>query len=187
MPIALRAKTGQDDHDAFDERAERNLAELLCAVSDGLAHPAAIRVIRGPLYRAHILQPIDQSGHRRRVEPQPIGEPGRSRRNASSDRRWETDGGPVDPGFLELWAGSFAPTREWQLRLAQLLEFFELDRLTMPVLVFAAENSRQSRATFLAAAAERLRDARAVLVANATHFTVPQDHPEDINPDSPAS
>jgi pimeloyl-ACP methyl ester carboxylesterase len=98
-------------------------------------------------------------------------------------RRWETGDGPVDPGFLELWAGSFAQPGAGRFVWPKLLKSSELDRLTMPVLVFAAENSRQNRATSLAAAAGKLPDARIVLIANATHFTVPQDRPQDINPD----
>jgi pimeloyl-ACP methyl ester carboxylesterase len=57
----------------------------------------------------------------------------------------------------------------------------ELARLTMPVLVFAARESRQNKAAVLAEAARKLPDARVVVIADATHFTVPQDRPDEIN------
>jgi pimeloyl-ACP methyl ester carboxylesterase len=52
----------------------------------------------------------------------------------------------------------------------------------MPVLVFAAGQSRQNKAAALAGAARKLPDARVVELADATHFTVPQDRPDEINP-----
>jgi len=51
----------------------------------------------------------------------------------------------------------------------------------MPVLVFAARESRQNKAAALAEAARKLPDARVVVIADATHFTVPQDRPDEIN------
>lgn len=52
----------------------------------------------------------------------------------------------------------------------------------MPVLVFAAGKSRQNKAAALVEAARKLPDVRVVVIADATHFTVPQDRPDEINP-----
>jgi pimeloyl-ACP methyl ester carboxylesterase len=96
--------------------------------------------------------------------------------------RWETNGRPIDPAFLALWAGRFGGPRAGRLVLPRPLTPDELARLTMPVLVFAATRSRQNHASVLAERAGKLPDARVVLVEGATHFSVPQDEPEQINP-----
>jgi pimeloyl-ACP methyl ester carboxylesterase len=96
--------------------------------------------------------------------------------------RWETRGRPVDPAFAALWAGRFGGPRAGRMIWPKPLTSAELARLTMPVLVFAATRSRQNHASVLAERAGKLPDARVVLVGGATHLTVPQDEPGQINP-----
>ena len=93
---------------------------------------------------------------------------------------WETGGRRYDPDFLDLWAGPFggAGRPVWPKKPGPA----ELARLTMPVLVFAAERSRQNDAAALVANANRLPNSKVVLVPDATHFTVPQGRAEVINP-----
>ena len=92
--------------------------------------------------------------------------------------QWETGGRPCDPEFLDLWAGESGPGRiVWPKRPRSA----ELTRLTMPVLVVTAGKTRQNDPAALMAAARRLPDARVVLLPDATHLTVPQGDPEQIN------
>lgn len=107
---------------------------------------------------------------------------GRDRDRFRRFHQWETGGRPVDPEFLDLWAGPFGGPRAGRFVWPNVPQPAELARLTMPVLVFAAGQSRQNKAAALAGAARKLPDARAVELADATHFTVPQDRPDEINP-----
>jgi pimeloyl-ACP methyl ester carboxylesterase len=107
---------------------------------------------------------------------------GRDRDRFRRFHRWETGGRPVDPEFLDLWAGPFGGPRAGRFVWPKVPRQAELARLTMPVLVFAAGQSRQNKAAALAGAAGKLADARVVVVTDATHFTMPQDQPDEINP-----
>jgi pimeloyl-ACP methyl ester carboxylesterase len=100
---------------------------------------------------------------------------GRDRDRFRRFHQWETGGRPVDPEFLDLWAGPFGGPRAGWFVWPKVPRPAELARLTMPVLVFAARESRQNKAATLAEAARKLPDARVVVIADATHFTVPQD------------
>jgi pimeloyl-ACP methyl ester carboxylesterase len=79
-------------------------------------------------------------------------------------------------------AARYAIARPERVSSLVLVDPAELARLTMPVLVFAARESRQNKAAALAGAARKLPDARVEVIADATHFTVPQDRPDEINP-----
>jgi pimeloyl-ACP methyl ester carboxylesterase len=60
----------------------------------------------------------------------------------------------------------------------------DLARLGMPVLVVAAAASRQNNAAVLARrAGELLPDPRVVTVPDASHFMLPQERAEMINPE----
>jgi pimeloyl-ACP methyl ester carboxylesterase len=99
-----------------------------------------------------------------------------------SFHHWETGGRPVDPEFLALWAGTFGGPRSmvWPKRPPAA----DLARLQMPVLVFAAGASRQNDAAVLARrAGELLPDARVVAVPDASHFMLPQECPDIVNPE----
>jgi pimeloyl-ACP methyl ester carboxylesterase len=107
---------------------------------------------------------------------------GRDRDRFRRFRQWETGGRAADPEFLDLWAGSFGGPRAGRFVWPKVPQPAELARLTMPVLVFAAGQSRQNNAAALTEAVKKLPDARVVVIADATHFTVPQDRPDEINP-----
>lgn len=107
---------------------------------------------------------------------------GRDRDRFRRFRQWETGGRTTDPEFLDLWAGPFGGPRAGRFVWPKVPQPAELARLTMPVLVLAAGQSRQNNAAALTEAARKLPDARVVVIADATHFTVPQDRPDEINP-----
>ena len=95
--------------------------------------------------------------------------------------RWETRGASLDPAWLELWAGRFGgPTGgAWPKRPPAA----ELARLTMPVLVVVAGRSRQNDARRLATLTPKIiPGVRMATLANASHFTIPQQDFEDLNP-----
>jgi pimeloyl-ACP methyl ester carboxylesterase len=100
-----------------------------------------------------------------------------------SFHQWETGGRAVDPEFLALWAGRFGGPRNGSLVWPKRPSAADLARLGMPVLVFAAAASRQNDAAVLVRrAGELLPDARVVTVPDASHFMLPQECPEVINP-----
>lgn len=136
------------------------------------------------VHRLALIEPTDTLStttlrFRLRAIPLLLGEHGQQFRRF---RRWETRGRPGDPEFVSLWAGPFGGPRAGRFIWPKPLSRAELARLTMPVLVFAAARSRQNDASALAEKAGNLTDARVVLVEDATHFTVPQDEPNQINP-----
>jgi pimeloyl-ACP methyl ester carboxylesterase len=95
--------------------------------------------------------------------------------------RWETRGASLDPAWLDLWAGRFGgPTGgAWPKRPPAA----ELARLTMPVLVVVAGRSRQNDARRLATLTPKIiPGVRMATLANASHFTIPQQDFEDLNP-----
>jgi pimeloyl-ACP methyl ester carboxylesterase len=101
-----------------------------------------------------------------------------------SFHRWETGGRPVDPQFLALWAGRFGGPRNGSMFWPKRPPTADLARLRMPVLVFAAAVSKQNNAPLLARqAAELLADAKVVTVPGASHFMLPQECPEVVNPE----
>jgi pimeloyl-ACP methyl ester carboxylesterase len=93
---------------------------------------------------------------------------------------WETAGRPVDPVFLDLWSGRFggAITGVYPKRPS----VGELAALTLPLLVFTASESRQNDAKKLTAAVTAHPGAQVVEIAGASHFMLPQEFPEQVNP-----
>jgi pimeloyl-ACP methyl ester carboxylesterase len=102
--------------------------------------------------------------------------PDRFRRFAT----WETRGHGPDPDFLDLWAGRFgaASAAAYPKRPSGA----ELARLAAPLLVITATASRQHDAARLAAAVRRIPGAEVVEIAGASHFMLPQDVPDRVNP-----
>jgi pimeloyl-ACP methyl ester carboxylesterase len=97
---------------------------------------------------------------------------------------WETGGRPVDPEFLALWSGRFGGPRNGSFIWPKRPTAADLGRLGMPVLVFAAAASRQNNAAVLARrAGELLPDARVITVPDASHFMLPQECADVINPE----
>lgn len=104
----------------------------------------------------------------------------RSRAAYVSFVRWETGGHDLDARWLELWATPFGgrTTLVWPRRVRAA----ELRTLAMPLLVVLAGRSRQTPASGMAAAARAaLSGVRVVTLPDATHFTLPQQHPEEID------
>ena len=94
--------------------------------------------------------------------------------------RWETGGSELDAQWLELWGTTFGgrTTLVWPRRVPAA----DLRTLAMPVLLVLAGRSRQNPTPKLAPAAHSLlRDVRIVTLPDATHFTLPQQHPEEID------
>jgi pimeloyl-ACP methyl ester carboxylesterase len=97
--------------------------------------------------------------------------------------RWETRGRPVDPEFLDLWAGRFGGPSNGSLIWPKRPPAAEIARLRMPVLVFAAAASRQNNpAVLVKRARQLLPDVRVVTIPDASHFMLPQEFPDLINP-----
>lgn len=96
--------------------------------------------------------------------------------------RWETGGRTVDPDFLDLWAGRFGGPSAGSFAWPRVPTAAESARLTMPILVFAAMASRQNHAATLVKNAQNMHGVRLVTIPDASHFTVPQQHPDEINP-----
>jgi pimeloyl-ACP methyl ester carboxylesterase len=100
-----------------------------------------------------------------------------------SFHRWETGNRPVDPEFQELWAGRFGGPPAGKFIWPKRPPAAEMARLTMPVLVFAAAASRQNNPQVLVREARRrLSDVQVVTIPDASHFMLPQDCPDEINP-----
>ncbi|GIH16282.1 alpha/beta fold hydrolase [Rugosimonospora africana] len=94
--------------------------------------------------------------------------------------RWETGGRELDQQWLELWSMSFGgPTK---LVWPKLIRGDRLATLAAPVLLVLAGASRQNPTQKMANVASRvLPAARVVTLPDATHFTLPQQHPDEIN------
>lgn len=108
---------------------------------------------------------------------------GRGRDRKRLFHRWETRGRPVDPEFLDLWAGRFGGPSNGSLIWPKRPPAAEIARLRMPVLVFAAAASRQNNpAVLVKRARQLLPDVRVVTIPDASHFMLPQEFPDLINP-----
>lgn len=94
--------------------------------------------------------------------------------------RWETGGRELDRQWLDLWSVPFrGPTK---LVWPKLVRADRLATLPTPVLLVLAGASRQNPARRMAEVASRfLPSARVVALPDATHFTLPQQHPDEIN------
>jgi len=95
--------------------------------------------------------------------------------------RWETRGAPLDEEWLDLWAGRFggASGGAWPKRPPAA----SLARLTMPVMVVVAGRSRQNNARRLATLTPKIiPGVRMATLAGASHFTIPQQDFEELNP-----
>jgi pimeloyl-ACP methyl ester carboxylesterase len=93
--------------------------------------------------------------------------------------RWETGGRDLDAQWLELWATPFGgrTTLVWPRRVRAE----QLRTLEMPVLVLLAGRSGQNPTARMAEVARAaLPDVRIVTLPDATHFTLPQQHPDEI-------
>jgi pimeloyl-ACP methyl ester carboxylesterase len=93
--------------------------------------------------------------------------------------QWES-GDRVDPLFLDLFAGEFGGVTG--TAFPKRLTAAEVAGLTLPVLVFAAMASKQDVPRKLIAGARTLPDGRIVEIPGASHFMLPQDCPDEINP-----
>jgi len=95
---------------------------------------------------------------------------------------WETQGHPVDPEFLDLWASSIKAT--WRprakLTLPKRPPAATIARFRTPTLVVVAGRSRQNKPRQLERLAYTLPDVRVVTLPPATHFTLPQEYPAEI-------
>jgi len=135
--------------------------------------------------RLALLDPTDclvptRISYRLRAIPLFVGRaPGRWR----SFFLWETQGHDVDPAFLDLWASPFRAswTRRAKLTLPTRPPAAAITALPMPLLVVVAGRSRQNNAQKLARAAGALSGATVLTLSEATHFTLPQQHPAEIN------
>lgn len=93
--------------------------------------------------------------------------------------RWETGGRELDAQWFRLWGTPFGgrTTLVWPRRVPAA----ELRTLAMPVLLVLAARSRQNPTARMATLARAaLPDVRIVALPDATHFTLPQQHPEEI-------
>jgi len=106
---------------------------------------------------------------------------GRTPRSWERFLRWEAGGRALDREFVDLWTAP-GDRETGSIPLPRHPGPAHLARLTMPVLVVAAGASRQNRPSRLVAGAEALPDGRALTLPDATHFTVPQQHPDTLNP-----
>jgi pimeloyl-ACP methyl ester carboxylesterase len=95
--------------------------------------------------------------------------------------RWETGGRELDEQWLDLWSVPFGgPTK---LVWPKLIPADRIAALDTPALLVLAGASRQNPTQRMAEAARRaLPSARIVTLPEATHFTLPQQHPDEINP-----
>lgn len=93
--------------------------------------------------------------------------------------RWETGGRELDAGWLDLWATRFGgPTK---LVLPKQVTASDLGTLAVPTLVLLAGRSRQADAAGMAEVARRhIPKVTVVTLPDATHFTMPQQHPAEI-------
>ena len=93
--------------------------------------------------------------------------------------RWETGGRELDARWLDLWAAPFGgPTK---LVLPRQVSPQELGTLAMPTLVLLAGRSRQTDAPAMAEVARRhIPKAAVATLPDATHFTMPQQHPDEL-------
>jgi pimeloyl-ACP methyl ester carboxylesterase len=94
--------------------------------------------------------------------------------------RWETGGRELDRQWLDLWSVPFGGPRKlvWPRRIPPR----RLATLAAPTLLILAAASRQNPTRRMAGAARRtLPGARVVTLPDATHFTLPQQHPDEIN------
>jgi pimeloyl-ACP methyl ester carboxylesterase len=93
--------------------------------------------------------------------------------------RWETGGRELDAQWLDLWATPFGgPTK---LVLPRQVSAPELGTLAMPTLVLLAGRSRQTDPARMAEVARRqVPKVEVVTLPDATHFTMPQQHPDEI-------
>jgi pimeloyl-ACP methyl ester carboxylesterase len=93
--------------------------------------------------------------------------------------RWETGGRELDAGWLALWSTPFGGRTT--LVLPKQLRPETLRTLDLPVLVVLAGRSRQNSAPAMASVARRfLPDVRVVTLPDATHFTLPSQHPDEV-------
>jgi pimeloyl-ACP methyl ester carboxylesterase len=103
----------------------------------------------------------------------------RSRRPYESFVRWETGGRALDAQWLALWSTPYGGRTKlvWprQVRRADLAS------VTVPVTIVLGGQSRQTPAARMAQAARAiLPDARVLTIPDATHFTLPQQHPDEV-------
>ncbi|HEY2794752.1 MAG TPA: alpha/beta fold hydrolase [Micromonosporaceae bacterium] len=94
--------------------------------------------------------------------------------------RWES-GDRVDAEFLDLWSEPFGGASGGAF--PKRLSADEIARLTMPVLVFAAMDSKQNDPRKLIRGAARLPDGRVVELPGVRHFMLPQDAADAVNPE----
>jgi pimeloyl-ACP methyl ester carboxylesterase len=109
---------------------------------------------------------------------------GRSPDRWRSFFRWETHGHDVDAAFLDLWASPFRASWTRGTKLPLPLPrppAAAIAALPMPMLVVVAGRSRQNDARRLARAAASLPRASVLTLPDATHFTLPQEYPAEIN------
>jgi pimeloyl-ACP methyl ester carboxylesterase len=103
----------------------------------------------------------------------------RSRRPYASFVRWETGGRPLDAGWLELWSTPFGGRT--QLVFPRQVSRAELATIAVPVTIVLCGQSRQAPAAQMARVARAaLPHARVTTIPDATHFTVPQQHPDEV-------
>lgn len=94
---------------------------------------------------------------------------------------WETHGHAVDAEFLDLWAAPFRSVGGVKLGMPRRPAAREIAGFHVPTLVVVAGRSRQNNSRRLTRAARRLPDVRVLTLRDATHFTLPQEYPHEIN------
>jgi pimeloyl-ACP methyl ester carboxylesterase len=105
---------------------------------------------------------------------------GRSDDRYCSFLRWEAGGRELDQQWLDLWSVPFGGNRK--LVWPKLIPPDRLATLAAPTLLILAGASRQNPTRRMAETARRfLPAARVVTLPDATHFTLPQEHPDEIN------
>lgn len=126
-----------------------------------LLDPARCFTGMNPAYLLHALAPV--------VRPTPA--------RWSAFLEWETGGRGLDPVWRELLVHQGRPGRVVRPRRPSAAE---LGALALPVLVLAAELSRQHDVVALAAGAQALPDVRVRTLVGVSHHEVPTERPEQL-------